>query len=149
LDTLLIPPMCVTCPAHHILLGLISLIMSAEESYCKAPHYAVFSSLYCFLPHSPKYSPQYWVKHPQCTTLLLKIQFFLQISLMFGGYVIVPCIFSFNVRDKILHPYKTKGKVIAFQIMFILMFLHSRRELVFLFPQLTYISITPAKVKLF
>jgi len=53
-------PMYATCPAHLILLNLITLILFGE-----IPNYEVFFSLLT-LPLRPKYSPQHPVlKHPQ------------------------------------------------------------------------------------
>jgi hypothetical protein len=68
LSTPLLSPKCATCPAHLILLDLITRKIMGE-------HYRSLSSLLCsfpchLFPLRPKYSPQHPIlKHPQPTFL--------------------------------------------------------------------------------
>ncbi|PNF43690.1 hypothetical protein B7P43_G14620 [Cryptotermes secundus] len=87
-----------TCPAHPIILDLIVLIMLGEDS-----------SLCNFLPP------------PETSTL-------------FGPNILLTTLFSntlslcssLNVRDQVLHPYRTTGKIVMCILIF--MFLGCRQE---------------------
>jgi hypothetical protein len=86
-------------PAHISLLDLIILMLFGEDYKYGAPHYMIFSSLYSFIPHRPKYPPQRPVVN---NTLNL-------------------C--SLNVRDQVSHPYKTARKIILLTVSRICRFL--------------------------
>jgi hypothetical protein len=81
----------VTCPAHLIILGLITLIIFDEAFKFEAPHYAVFCNL---LPLSPS-----WINIFLLSTLLSNVL----------------CVL--RVRDKVSDPYKTSGKIIFLRIL--------------------------------
>jgi hypothetical protein len=76
--------MCATCPAHFILLDLITIIICGKKYKYEALHYAVFSSLFLLPPSLP---------------------------LGFFSNVLNPCS-SLNVRNQVSHPYKMTGKII-------------------------------------
>jgi hypothetical protein len=105
---MLLPPltyhMRARCPAHLILLALITLkIMGEKNKYCR-------SSL-CIYHKHPVTSP------PLGSNILRRELFSNTLNICS----------PINVRDKVSHPYKTTGKI---KILYILIFtfLDSRRE---------------------
>ena len=79
-----------TCPAHLILLNLITRTILGREYLSLSSSLCSFFPIPCYLvPLRPKYSPQHPVlKYPQPTFLL-------------------------SVSDQVSHPYKTTGKIIV------------------------------------
>ena len=96
----LLSPVNATCPAHRIVLELITRMVGL----CDAQYRSRYSSL-CNLLHSP------------VTSSLLGQNTFL--STLFSNTLCVCS--SLSVRDQVSHPYKTTGKII-FPYIFILNF---------------------------
>ena len=83
----LLSPICATCPAHLIVLDLITWTMLGEE-------YRSLSFSLCSFLHSPVTSllgPNTLLSTLLSNTLSLRS--------------------SFNLRDQVSHPYKTRGKL--------------------------------------
>jgi hypothetical protein len=93
LYTPLLSPICATCPAHFILLDLITRTIVGEE-------YRWLSSSLCSFLYSP------------VTLSLLGPNILLKT--LFSNALSLPS--SLNVSDQVLHPYKTTGKIIVMYI---------------------------------
>ena len=92
--TPLLSPIPVTCPAHLILLYLITQTMLGEE-------YKSLRHTWCSFLHSP------------VTLSLLGSNILL--STLFSNTLSLHC--SLNVSDQVAHPHKTKGKIIVLYIL--------------------------------
>ena len=99
-------PIRATCPAHLILLDLITLTVLGEE-------YRSFRSSLCSIPHSPVNS-----SHLGQNTLL---------NNLFSNTLSLSLRSSLNVSDQVSHPYKTTGAIIFLYIR-IFIFLDSKLE---------------------
>ena len=98
------PPTCATCPAHLILLNLITQIICFEE--CRS-----LSSSLCSLFQSP------------VTSSLLSPNILL--NTLFSNTLNLCS--SLNVSNHVSHPYKTRGKIIVLCIL-ICIFFHGKLE---------------------
>ena len=94
LYTPLLFPILAMCPAHLILLYVVTRTIFGEE-------YKSFSSTLCSFLHSPVNSSLL------CPNILLNTLFSNTLSLRF----------SLNVSDQVSHPYRTTGKIIVLYIL--------------------------------